>query len=64
MSWIDQSTVALKAGQLLVITGLSRIVSSDDTRRLAEDAPLAAGGSRTLLRQREDFVIFVRPTIL
>lgn len=61
---IDQSTVALKAGQLLVITGLSRIVSSDDTRRLAEDAPLAAGGSRTLVRQREDFVIFVRPTIL
>jgi len=61
---IDQSTVALKAGQLLVITGLSRIVTNDDTRRLTEDAPLAAGGSRKLARQREDFVIFVRPTIL
>ena len=61
---IDQSTVALKAGQLLVITGLSRIVTNDDTRRLTEDAPLAAGGSRKLGRQREDFVIFVRPTIL
>ncbi len=61
---IDQSTVALKAGQLLVITGLSRIVAIDDTRTLTEDAPLLAGGSRKLLRQREDFVIFVRPTIL
>jgi type IVB pilus formation R64 PilN family outer membrane protein len=61
---IDQSTVALKAGQLLVITGLSRIVTLDDTRTLTEGAPLLAGGSRKLARQREDFVIFVRPTIL
>lgn len=61
---IDQSTVALKAGQLLVITGLSRIVTSDDKRTLAEEAPLLTGGSRKLIRQREDFVIFVRPTIL
>ena len=61
---IDQSTVALKAGQLLVITGLSRIVTQDDTRRLGEDVPLVAGGSRRITRQREDFVIFVRPTIL
>jgi type IVB pilus formation R64 PilN family outer membrane protein len=61
---IDQSTVALKAGQVLVITGLSRIVTFDDTRKLTEDASLLAGGSRKLMRQREDFVIFVRPTIL
>jgi len=61
---IDQSTVALKAGQLLVITGLSRIVTVDDSRTLAEGAPLLAGGSRKLARQREDFVIFVRPTLL
>ena len=63
-SLIDQSTVALKAGQLLVITGLSRVISNDDTRKLDEDAPLLAGGSRKMQRQREDFVIFVRPTIL
>ena len=63
-SLIDQSTVALKAGQLLMITGLSRVISSDDTRKLDEDAPLLAGGSRKMQRQREDFVIFVRPTIL
>lgn len=61
---IDQSTVALRAGQLLVITGLSRIVTNDDSRTLTEGAPWLAGGSKKLSRQREDFVIFVRPTIL
>jgi type IVB pilus formation R64 PilN family outer membrane protein len=60
----DQSTVALKPGQILVITGLSRVVSSDDRRTLTDDAPIGLGGSKTQSRLREDFVIFVRPTIL
>jgi type IVB pilus formation R64 PilN family outer membrane protein len=60
----DQSTVALKAGQILVITGLSRLVSSDDRRTLGDDAPVGLGGSKTQSRMREEFVIFVRPTIL
>ena len=60
----DQSTVALKAGQILVITGLSRTVSADDRRTLTDDAPIGLGGSKTQSRMREDFVIFVRPTIL
>ena len=60
----DQSTVALKAGQILVITGLSRLVSSDDRRTLTEGAPIGLGGSKTQSRLREEFVIFVRPTIL
>ena len=60
----DQSTVALKAGQILMITGLSRLVSSDDRRTLTDDAPIGLGGSKTQSRMREDFVIFVRPTIL
>jgi type IVB pilus formation R64 PilN family outer membrane protein len=60
----DQSTVALKAGQILVITGLSRLVSSDDRRTLTDDAPIGLGGSKTQSRLREEFVIFVRPTIL
>jgi len=60
----DQSTVALKAGQILVITGLSRLVSSDDRRTLTDDAPIGLGGSKMQSRMREDFVIFVRPTIL
>lgn len=61
---VDQSTIALKTGQVLVITGLSRIVTSDDKRTLSENASVMAGGSKKLLRQREDFIIFVRPTIL
>jgi len=60
----DQSTVALKAGQILVITGLSRQVSADDRRTLTDGAPIGLGGSRTQSRLREEFVIFVRPTIL
>ena len=60
----DQSTVALRAGQILVITGLSRMVSSDDRRTLTDGAPVGLGGSRTQTRLREEFVIFVRPTIL
>src|ERR1700761_6165100 len=60
----DQSTVALKAGQILVITGLSRLVANDDRRTLTEGAPIGLGGSKTQSRMREDFVIFVRPTIL
>jgi len=60
----DQSTVALKAGQVLVITGLSRLVARDDRRTLTDGAPIVLGGSKTQSRLREDFVIFVRPTIL
>ena len=60
----DQSTVALKAGQILVITGLSRHVASDDRRTLTDGAPIGLGGSKTQSRLREEFVIFVRPTIL
>ncbi len=61
---IDQSTVALKSGQVLVITGLSRMITSDDKQALTEDAPMATGGSKLLRREQEDFIIFVRPTIL
>jgi type IVB pilus formation R64 PilN family outer membrane protein len=63
-SVIKQDEVLLKAGQVLAITGLSRIVSEDKRRTLTEEAPIGLGGSRTVTREREDFVIFVRPTIL
>lgn len=61
---IDQATVALKAGQVLAITGLSRIVTNDTRRTLTEDAPIGLGGSTKVTRVREDFIILVRPTIL
>jgi hypothetical protein len=31
---------------------------------LTDDAPIVLGGGKTQSRMREDFVIFVRPTIL
>jgi type IVB pilus formation R64 PilN family outer membrane protein len=63
-SAIDQAVVALKAGQVLAITGLSRVVTSDKRRTLTEEVPIGLGGSKTVDRVREDFVIFVRPTVL
>lgn len=61
---IDQATVHLKAGQVLAITGLSRIVTTNKRRGLAEGVPEILGGSRTVQREREDFLILVRPTLL
>lgn len=63
-SIVDQREVLLRPGQVLAITGLSRVVTSEDARTLDEQAPMVMGGSRRLSRQREDFVIFVRPTVL
>ncbi len=63
-SILDQAEVVLKPGQILAVTGLSRIVAQEDGRSLAEGASMALGGSRKTSRVREDFIIFVRPTVL
>jgi len=63
-SVIDQAIVSLKAGQVLSITGLSRLVASDKRRTLTEGASIGLGGSSVITQEREDFVIFVRPTVL
>jgi type IVB pilus formation R64 PilN family outer membrane protein len=60
----QQGTVVLKPGEVMVITGLSRLVASTDKRTLTEDLPVVAGGSRKRQDQREHFIIFVRPVIL
>ncbi|RMX08157.1 hypothetical protein D8I35_03305 [Corticibacter populi] len=59
----DQATVRLKAGQVLVLTGMGRYKSSSNDRRLAEGLSLLAGGSRSAAREREEFLIVVRPVI-
>lgn len=61
---VDQARVLLKAGQILAITGLSRVVAADSKRTLGEGTPIGLGGSKTVNRQREDFVILVRSTVL
>ena len=60
----DQSTVLLRAGEVMVLTGLSRIKSTQDARSLGENVPVVLGGSSKMSQSREDFVIFVRPVIL
>jgi len=60
----DQYTVALRTGEVMAITGLSRLVSTSDSRTLTENAPMALGGSRRAEIAREHFLILVRPVLL
>lgn len=56
----DQFTVALRPGEVMAITGLSRELSAQQQRTLAESIPLLAGGSRTARQFQEHFVVFLR----
>lgn len=56
------STVRLEPGQTAVITGLSRLVSSNKENRLAPEAPIAAGGSLKGSVAREHFLVLIRAT--
>ena len=60
----DQSTVILRAGEVMALTGLSRTKSTNDGRSLGEGVSKLLGGSQKLSTSREDFVIFIRPVIL
>ncbi|HEX4879453.1 MAG TPA: hypothetical protein VFV39_06385, partial [Limnobacter sp.] len=60
----DQFTVALKPGEVMAITGLSRDVSQADNRTLADNLSLWWGGSKTSSAERENFIVFVRAIIL
>jgi type IVB pilus formation R64 PilN family outer membrane protein len=61
---IDQSSVALRPGEILAITGISKVVTKSNRNTLGEDVPILAGGSKVISRDREDFIILVRATIL
>lgn len=63
-SVVDQESVSLKAGEVLVITGMSRTVASDNRRTLTEQTPIALGGSGVATTQREDILVLVRATSL
>lgn len=58
----DQGTVRLKAGEAMVITGLSRRVSTSDRNGLAEEIPVALGGSKKRSYKQENFLVVVRAT--
>jgi type IVB pilus formation R64 PilN family outer membrane protein len=56
----DHGTVLLKPGQAMVITGLSRRLSSSDTRTLAPGMSPFVGGSLKDRYKVENFVVVVR----
>lgn len=59
-----QFPVAIRPGEVVAVTGLTRTVASSDDRRLVDGAPLLAGGSKKVSYKREHFIIFIRPTLL
>ena len=56
----DQGTVRLKPGEAMVVTGLSRRLSTNDRRTLAEGVSEAFGGSRKAIVKREEFMVVIR----
>lgn len=58
------STIRLQPGETAVITGLSRLVSSQDENRLSREVPVAAGGNVKGSVKREHFMVMVRATPL
>lgn len=60
----DQATVLLRAGEVMVLTGMTRFRASTDKQSLGESIPRLLGGSSKVSDSREDFIIFVRPIIL
>lgn len=59
-----QFPIAIKQGEVVAVTGLSRLVAGSDRRALGEDVPIGLGGSRKLTRKREHFIVFIRPTVM
>ena len=58
----DQATFRLEAGEAVVITGLTRIVSKANRSGLSEDIPIVMGGSEKKSVRREHFLVVVRAT--
>lgn len=58
-----QFPVALRPGEAVAVTGLSRMVSSSNKRAMIDGAPML-GGSNTLTYKREHFIIFIRPVLM
>jgi type II secretory pathway component GspD/PulD (secretin) len=56
----DSSRVRLAPGEALMITGLSRLLSSTSNARVGDNAPMVFGGSTNNNVSREHFVVVVR----
>lgn len=60
----EQSTILLKAGQVMVLTGMARSKAKDNRRRLAEGWSLLTGGSDAQSMEREEFLVVMRPVLM
>lgn len=60
----EQYDVLVKPGEIMSITGLSRLVASGDQRSLSESMPIGFGGSRKVGMVRQHFIVFVRTVVL
>lgn len=58
----DQSEIRLQPGESMVITGLSKQISNSDRNGLAEEIPVALGGSAKRSVKREHYLVVVRAT--
>lgn len=59
-----QFPIAIRPGEAVVVTGLSRMVATTDDRRLGEGVSMLLGGSSKVTQRREHFIMFVRPTLV
>lgn len=60
----DSSRVRLAPGEALMITGLSRLLSSGNNARIGDNAPMIFGGSTNNSVSREHFIVVLRATPL
>lgn len=60
----EQYDILVKPGEVMSITGLSRLVATGDKRSLSEGTPIGFGGSRKVGMARQHFIVFVRAVVL
>lgn len=58
----DQTDIRLQPGESMVITGLSKQISTSDRNGLAEEIPVVLGGSAKRSVKREHYLVVVRAT--
>jgi type IVB pilus formation R64 PilN family outer membrane protein len=58
----DSADLRIAPGESYLITGLSRLMATDDNSRLTEGASIAFGGANKKSVAREHFVVLVRAT--
>ncbi len=59
-----QFPISIRPGEVVAVTGLSRITSSSTERSLSESVNWALGGSKTMELKRENIMILIRAMIM